>query len=226
MKKSFTMLELIFVIMIISILTAIVIPNTRANSLEEAAIQLRTHLRYTQHLSFINDTYDATDDEWYKKRWQLVFYEGADADNKVAYTIFSDKAGSSTGNPQETEIALNPLNRKQRMTGGYSGANALDIRHTSFVGMKELNIGQKYGVISKRLGGGCSNSRISFDYLGRPLKGDHDTMTSPYNSGSSQRLITTNCTITLRDATESIVIRIVPETGFVCVLNDDNTECR
>jgi len=215
MKKAFTMIELVFVIVIIGVLAATIIPSSKSNHLQEAAIQLLSHIRYTQHLAIINDTYDATDDEWYKKRWQLVFFEGVEANNQVAYTIFSDTVGSSTGNPQEIEIALNPLNKNQRMTGGYSGAGALDIRTSDFIGMKELNIGKKYGVLTKTLSGGCSNSRISFDYLGRPLKGDHDTMTSPYNSSiSTQRLITSACTITLGDGIDTIVLTIRPETGY------------
>ena len=217
MNKAFTMIELVFVLVIIGILSAVIIPSVKTNSLQEAAIQLVSHIRYTQHLALTDDTYKKTDDEWYKKRWQLVFYKGKAADYKIAYTIFSDTAGSSTGNPQETEIAINPQNINQIMTGGYSGANALNIRKVQFIGMPELNIGKKYYVKSKKLYGGCSGSRISFDYLGRPLKGDHDTMTSPYKA-AKQRLITKDCKIALKSENEKVIIVIKAETGFVKIL--------
>lgn len=68
MRKAFTMIELVFVIVVIGILAAVIIPNTRTNPLQEAAIQLLSHIKYTQHLAMTDDTYDENDPNWYKKR--------------------------------------------------------------------------------------------------------------------------------------------------------------
>ena len=57
MKKAFTMLELVFVIVVIGILAAAIIPSTRTNPAQEAAIQLLSDIRYTQHLAMIDDKY-------------------------------------------------------------------------------------------------------------------------------------------------------------------------
>jgi len=214
MKKAFTMLELIFVIIVIGILATIILPSTKRNPLQEAAIQLQSHIRYTQHLALIDDKYLSIDGNWYKKRWQLVFSSSAAANNQVAYTIFSDTAGTSTGNVNTSEVARNPENSSQYMTGGYSGANALDITNSSFNGMKKLNLGMSYGVSSVTLSGGCSNSRIAFEYLGRPLQGDQNTMTGAYSAGT-QRLITSDCNVTLSDGINSVLLTIKPETGYV-----------
>ncbi len=216
MKKAFTMLELIFVIIVIGILATIILPGTKRNPLQEAAVQLQSHIRYVQHLALLDDKYGAKDVNWYKKRWQIVFSSSAAANNQVAYTIFSDTAGSSTGNVNTSEVARNPENSSQYMTGGYSGANALDITHSSFNGMKKLNLGMSYGVNSVNLNGGCSNSRIAFDYLGRPLQGDQNTMTGAYSAGT-QRLITADCNITLSDGNNNVVLTIKSETGYTSI---------
>ena len=214
MKKAFTMMELIFVLIVIGILVAIILPSTRRNPLQEAAVQLQSHIRYTQHLALMDDKFDASDSNWYKKRWQLVFSKGAEANNQPAYTIFSDTACNSTGNVNVSEVARNPESPSQYMTGGYSGASALDITHNNFNGMKRLNLGMTYGITSVLLSGGCSNSRIAFDYLGRPFQGDQNTMTGAYSAGT-QRLIISDCNVTLSAGTSDIILTIRPETGYV-----------
>ncbi len=213
LRSAFTMLELIFVIVVIGILAASIIPSTKTNPLREAAIQLLSDIRYTQHLAMVDDKYNSNDAEWYKGRWQIVFSNNVKTNNQEAYTIFSDTPIYS-GDPTVTEIAKNPQNNNLLMSGGYTGTVKLDINHNSFIGMKKLNIGMSYGVDSVNLSGGCANARVSFDHLGRPLTGDQSTMTGPYSAGT-QRLITSNCIITLIHADgNELNISIQPETGY------------
>ena len=218
-KSALTMLELVFVIVAIGILAAVIIPNTRTNPLQEAAIQLLSDIRYTQHLAVVNDTYDANDADWYKKRWQIVFSNSAHTGNTQAYTIFSDTAGGSTGDAQASEVAINPQNSDQIMTGGYGNGSAINFTSAGFKGMKKLNIGSSYGVTNVTLS--CGGARIAFDYLGRPLSGDHGSMDGPYEP---QRLLTQNCLLTITDGTESTFITIVPETGYACI-SDNVSNC-
>ncbi|MFK5937653.1 MAG: type II secretion system protein [Sulfurimonas sp.] len=212
MKKAFTMIELVFVIVVIGILAAVIIPSTKTNPLQEAAIQVLSHIRYTQHLAMVDDKYDANDPFWYRGRWQLIFYNGNNSNNVPAYTVYSDNSGY-TGDPSSGEIAMNPQNKSKLMTGGYSGSNVLDIMHASFNGTKSMNLGMKYGITSYQLSGGCNGARISFDHLGRPITGDLSSMTGPYFAGT-QRLVTTDCNITLADSADNIIITIRPETGY------------
>ena len=222
-NQAFSMLELVFVIVVIGILAATIIPQTKTNPLQEAAIQVASHIKYTQHLAMMDDRYDAnrTDKngkvKWYKERWQLVFTSSDFSGDAEAYTIFSDKIGNSTGDANELEIARNPENSAQIMTGGYSKTTAVNYTSSGFMGMKKLNIGKTYGVISVFLGGGCNKSwkRISFDHLGRPFQGDQSSMGTPYNISSTQRLIKKTCTVTLSDGSKNVVISIEPETGYV-----------
>ena len=215
MKKAFTMLELVFVIVVIGILSYMVASNFSRNSLQEAADQLVSHIRYTQHLAMMDDKFDMNDVTWYQERWQIVFNSDANTYNQWAYTIFSD--GNKNANPNLTlnEVAINPLDPRKYLTGGYSGIIMSDgVGATS-----EMNLGMKYGIAVIALNAACrfgGSLRISFDYLGRPLKGVPSGFTAVYQSN---RKITTQCQITLTDDNgNNIIIGIEPETGYTHIL--------
>jgi type II secretory pathway pseudopilin PulG len=224
MKKSFTLLEVIFVIVVIGILSSMIIPKLGSDKLSEASHQVISHIRYTQHLAMNNDKYNASDSNWYKKRWQFIFGKslnnsGKDTNDKQAYTIFSDTSNTSTGKPDflnidNTEIAIDPSNTNKVLSGGYSGTLDWEDKHAN----KSLNLGLTYGITNMQLSGGCSNKRIVFDHMGRPMDGDSSSLTSPYNSA---RLVTHNdpCILTLSSPQGSVSIKIEAETGYSCVLD-------
>ena len=208
-KKAFTLLEIIFVVVIIGIISAVLAPRVKRDTIKEAADQLAAHIRYTQYLALQDNKFNNKDEYWYRGRWQLVFGKSTYTDNKYAYTIFSDKP-TYAGNPNLTEVAINPLNPNQFLSGGYTGF----IKTSDKRAMKELNIGKKYDIQSVVFSGGCSGLRISFDYLGRPINGNSRTLTQKYKN----RLIKSDCIITLTNSIgESKKIVITPETGYVYI---------
>lgn len=73
MKKAFTIIELVLVIVVISIITALAFPKTDDYSVADASIKLKSHIRYAQHLSMVDDKFSIGDADWYKNRWQIVF---------------------------------------------------------------------------------------------------------------------------------------------------------
>ena len=217
MKKAFTMLELIFVIIVIGILATIILPSTKRNPLQEAAIQLQSHIRYTQHLAMFDNVFNPDDNIWYKKRWQLVFSNAVTPNSTVGYTIFSDTAtgvGTSVaGDADISEVAINPQDTTKRLTGGY--ASAISSSHSQVT--KKLNLQLSYGVDRVDFDDGCNGGlRLFFDHYGRPMKGDQDSMTGGYSAGS-QRLITRICTIVLYSGDNNISISIEPESGYASV---------
>lgn len=217
MKKAFTMLEVITVITVIGVLASVVMPKSGSNRLAEAATQLISHIRYTQHLAMIDDKFDASNNQWYKKRWQIFFSKGADTFNQWSYTIFSDTLGVSSGNPDPVEIAVNPLDRSKRLTGGANG-NAI-IHSGDDQATHEMNLGNKYGITNVTLSANCSlagSQRIAFDHFGRPLRGAFHNYTSAYPAAN--RLITSQCRVTLTDNSGSITIAIEPESGYSHIL--------
>ena len=220
MKKAFTMLELIFVIVIIGILAATIIPNTRTNPLQEAAVQIVSDIRYTQHLAMVDDKFDMNDVNWFKKRWQILFSSNGGSGGEEAYTIFSDTSGTSSGNPDVAEIAINPSNVNERMCGGQTSSVLLDIDNAGFIGMNKLNIGRSYGVEDVVFSAPCSiaeSTRIAFDHMGRPIRSNLSSNITAYDNND---LITDNCDITLTHATgDTLIIRVHRETGYVCILD-------
>ncbi len=66
------MMELIFVIIVIGILSAVFIPRFGQNKLSQAANQLISNIRYTQHLALMDDEYNATNPNWYQNRWTIM----------------------------------------------------------------------------------------------------------------------------------------------------------
>jgi prepilin-type N-terminal cleavage/methylation domain-containing protein len=216
MKKAFTMMELVFVIVVIGILAAVVIPREGSDRLHEAALQVISHIRYTQHLAIVDDKFDANDANWFKKRWQIIFSNSAYTDDKPAYTIFSDTSGTASGNPDQSEIAVSPFNSSKVLSGGHSGTIDFRTDAGKRVATKEMNLGATYGIGSYLLTGGCSGARVAFDHLGRPISGNLSSTTTSYQAG---RLITQRCDIVLADSERNVTIAIEPETGYAHILN-------
>ena len=220
MKKAFTLLELIFVIIVIGILAVSILPRISDDSLERAALQVQSHIRYTQHLAIIDDKIEPNDSNWVKKRWQIIFGKQNNSDDEWAYTIFSDTYGTSSGKPNKSEIAINPVNHNQRMTGGYNSAQELNVSSPTFIGMKTMNLGKTYGITDIDF---TCTQRIAFDYLGRPIKSDLSDNSQSYDTND---LITSNCNIVLKNSDDNITLVIYKQTGYSCILDKTTGKCR
>lgn len=129
MKKAFTMLELVFVIVVIGILAAVIIPNTRTNPVAEAAIELVSKIRYAQHLAMLDDKYDATPgSQWFKNRWQIVL----SGTNNELYSIVSENNTSYAKDPQNSSKDIQNFKLKGVsvvLTGGCNGENIISFDH-------------------------------------------------------------------------------------------------
>lgn len=234
MKKAFTMLELIMVIVIVGILAAVIIPRTGSNKLAECAVQLISDIRYTQHLAMIDDKYDTNESLWFRQRWQLSF---STASGTLSYMIFSDKpssAGSYDGNPganntyTNVEVAHNPLNSNNYMIGATN--TSFDNYNTSRLTTR-LDIKQTYGIEFVKMTGGTNSTvkRILFDNFGRPYRGTGaSSSTHPINSSvdflaSSTiriKLCTQICVGSNSTANNDneLIIAVEAETGYAHIL--------
>jgi len=220
-KKAFTLLELIIVIVVITILSFFVTFRLTNNHLYEAADQILSHIRYTQHLALIDNKFDPLKQDWFKERWQLFFTKSSDTalGKAWSYIIFSDSF-TYTGKPDPSEIAIDPYNINKRLTGGYTSGGS-GIQYSDDRATKRMNIEREYGIKDVLFSNcGSSAKRISFDYMGRPYYGDLSSSTSAYN-----RRIKKQCKIILclkkcsiADEEEKISIAIEPETGYAHIL--------
>ncbi len=224
-KRAFTMIELVFVIVVIGILSAVLIPRMERDTLREAALQVASHIRYTQHLAMVDDKYvpePALSEEsltniackentlsrrecnsryWYQGRWQIHFANTEGSGNQWSYMIYSDGV-AYTGTPDILEHARNPLDSSKFLSGGYSAGN---IDNNSPLATKEMNLGSKFGVVDVDFIDGCSiavtRQRIFFDHIGRPFYGAPHLQTSAYHDETNVKLLQTPCVIELCETT-------------------------
>jgi len=244
MKKAFTMLELVFVIVIIGILSFMAVSSFQRNTLREAADQVVSHIRYTQHLAMMDDKFVPSPEmskeasaaarllesqQWYKGRWHIFF--STTANSTISYSILSDSTKSSyDGNPSAnfsspySEVAQDPLNSTQYLIGTtYTSFDNDKDRYIS----KKLDLKLTYGVEDLTIGGGSTGStaaRVIFDYLGRPYRGAIASLSSSTDriaeSTITIKLCKTTCTTPQNTSNneQEIVIAIEPETGYTHIL--------
>ena len=220
------MIELVFVIVIVGILSLVISSSFERNTLREAADQVVSHIRYTQHLAMVDDKFNPKDSGWYKSRWQIFFANTEGSGNAWSYMIFSDSP-NYTGTPDVSEHAKNPLDENRYLSGGYSAGN-IDFR--SPLATKEMNLGNKYGLLDIDFVNGCTiattRQRISFDYLGRPFYGNPHAQTNVYHDELNFKILKSTCHIQLCLTTpcatatneNKITIASEPETGYTHIL--------
>lgn len=198
------MLELVFVIVVIGIITAMVIPRMDRDSLFEATNQTLNHIKYTQHLAMTQDVYSDTDNAWFMRRWQMQFYACG------GYVIHSDSnpvLGAAPGAPALLDAAIDPQTGKRLFT-----TNTCDENPAYY---DKISLEENFGIINMALHANCGGADIAFDTLGRPYS----------NISAVNGVLKQNCDITLTSASGSEIIRIHPETGYACMLNVAGTAC-
>ncbi len=203
MKRfAFSLLELVFVIIIIGILAVLAMPSFGSNPLQQAADQLANHIRYTQHLAMVNDKFDPNDNRWYLENWQLEFKT---APSSIYYEIYSDidhNGNSDTINPEET--ARDPLTKNY-----LDGSNDI------------TDLAKEFGITAVAFSNSCHVNtstgigELSFDGLGRPYF--YITSANPPVTNMHLYLLKTDCTISLQHNDGNATITVRPETGYVSV---------
>ncbi len=158
--KAFTMLELVFVIVVLGILASLALPRMDRDLRQEAKDNILAAIRYTQHLALNDNKTDPADDDWQEKLWKITFT--ASADNLANfYTVSSDL--NKNGLVSKDETAIDPANGKYmyNTTGATVGIDADE--------SPNIFIGKTYGVNSITFSDACDDAKhIAFDHLGRP----------------------------------------------------------
>ena len=189
-KPAFTMIELIFVIIVIGILAVLAMPRMDRDLRQGAKDNILSAIRYTQHLALVDDKTDPEDNNWQANLWNINFQSDGSY-----YTISSNSIA-----------ALDPVNGK-KMDGTSTGS-------------PNVLIGKKYGITTIAITVGCGIATgtttaldIAFDNLGRPFRGV-STAINNYDS-----YVTQDCTLTFSAPNafpgDPIVISISRETGYV-----------
>ena len=187
----------------------------------------------------MDNKFDVNGNKWFRKRWQIRFVKNitngaANCNGKnypdiwsyMIYTneSFSCPAGICDNNPNNSEVAKNPLNNLELLSGGYNNYLCPENSYNTSdeQSMKSMRLEEEYGITDVSFTGGCKNNAryIHFDNIGRPF---NSLPYSPYalSAGSYQKLITSTCNIVLSNSDSIITIQIEPETGYTHILQNN-----
>ena len=225
MKKAFTMLELVVVIVVIGIIAAAALPRINDDHIAEAADQVMSHIRYTQHLAMQDSKFDPTDARWFRKRWSITFTRAAfcEGGNEWRYSVYHDDRNVTGNLNSANEVARDPLDPSKFMSSGWAGISKANCANAS----SKYNLARKFGITNVELRGVCRDGNlqtISFDEFGRPMR----SVSTPGGGGAARgydRLVYNgqNCQIVLSTAKRQATITIAPETGFLQVTFADRS---
>jgi prepilin-type N-terminal cleavage/methylation domain-containing protein len=203
-KKAFTMIELVFVVVVLGIIAAVALPRFDSDNTQDAMDQILSDIRYTQHLALVDNVIDPTDPNWQRAFWSIRFV-GCDAKTNWYYSIGSDT--DHEGNIDTKEAAVDPRTGEPLI-----GACAATSKKS------KIYITNKFGINNIVFTGGCTGvEHIGFDSFGRPHTGFTTSATPNYSN-----IMTSDCTITFTFPSGVKQIQINKETGYAFVVGQEN----
>ena len=230
MKRAFTLTELIFVIIIVSILAYFAANRFKKDTLTPASYQLLDHIKYTQSLAlnqdmFVPSPYFATyrtnstqqekeSKQWFKKWWQIVFHRNS------SYSIFSDHPTTGSSNEFDRQpdtngdlIAKDPLTSKC-ILGNLNGNGVKGCTKFEFANFRD-----KYHVEISKVKGCGRSKHLLFDSFGRPhcSKSSNDDDLNPYTEFLHEQFC-----IELTKDNDTNAIFIKPITGYAYIKFDNS----
>ena len=217
MKPSFTLLELVIVIIIIGILVSTVsifIPN---DNLRLAADNLAKNIRFTKSLALKDDKYqpfpnnDTSQEEnrskyWFRRFWQIKIAKNQ-TDN-FYFVVYNDD--DLDNNPDVKDMAKDPLTNKYINGNYYSNTSDKDANLSTF-GI--TNIAYRYKSINSNIISG-KPLRIYFDNYGNVYINKNNNKS--LNIFNNMKLLTSKLKIILNQNNKSIML-IVTSNGLVYI---------
>lgn len=210
-QSAFTLIELVFVIVVLGILTALAIPRYDRDIRQEASNKILSAIRYTRlmamtdNVTFPNDTNTLKRDKWQRAFWRFGI-EGC-SDNGIFYYISSDK--DFQGDIDANEVINDPTNGLHLM-----GSNSAPCENSVQAGASSnIFLTKDYGIEDGDIDICTNNGQyIGFDYLGRPHRGFAGSSGS--SSPDYSTILHTDCTITINFGSSGLdPVNIIIERG-------------
>ncbi|SFV57626.1 Putative periplasmic ATP /GTP-binding protein [hydrothermal vent metagenome] len=207
-KSAFTMIELVFVIVILGILSSLAMGRMDRDLKQEASETILSHIRLAQQLA-LRDNKHRSDNSpnWQRAYWQIDFDCIA---SSCRYIVGSDKDLNTS--IDKTESAIDPTDGKYLWNYGTTG---IDMSN-------KVLLKNKFGIHAITLSGGCENNNsIAFDYLGRPQL----DISKATNSFSSYMDNDCNLTFTMSidGKDDNFTITIESETGHSFIVGQEDS---
>ena len=122
MKNSFSMLELILVILLMSFLYMQFLPKNKIDYLDEVTTRMQLYISYVRYKALIDDKFDLQDSLWHKKRWTIKFFRCRESVGGIYYAIYSDN--NKSGTPGADDSLKDPLTQKNIYSSNYCEENS------------------------------------------------------------------------------------------------------
>ena len=104
-------MEIIFVLIIISIIASQVFPKSQISKLNLATQKIILYLNYTRYIAHIDNKFKIGDEVWERKRWTLKFLNCSSKNKGLYYNVYSDMYGG-TAHYKKIDTLKDPLNNK------------------------------------------------------------------------------------------------------------------
>ncbi len=224
-KNAFSIIELIFVIVVLGILSSLAMDRMDRDLKQEASETILSHIRLAQQLA-LNDNKHRIDNNrlWQRAYWRFEYGKCRNTTNLDDATAeYYYRVGSAvtldTGF-NKNESAINPIDGKYLYTMNKCDDLQKDESPTVLLSKKfGINRIQKYG--------GCSSvQHIAFDHFGRP----HHQIAS-YATADFSKIMIKDCRIKFEMSTDvnndgeinsddSFTIIIKAETGYAYIFEE------
>lgn len=207
MKKSFSLFEIILVILIITLLANYLTFKFDENKLYEATNRLVIYLKQTRYQALIDSKEEKSNPFWHKKRWTLKFLRCREDVGGLYYVIYSDT--NMTGHPSLDESLLDPLSNKRVYSTNQCELSSNTSKYvllTKEFGIEDINV--------------SCNETTSLGQISFGNDGNVYTKLSNYEFSQNDYRLENSCEILLKSQNNELSTIIVePKTGFIYIKN-------
>lgn len=202
-KKAFFLIELIFVVLLISFFSYILLPKKNEPEFSTAIERLVIYLNQTKLQALIDNKYNSSNPLWHKRRWTLKFLNCRDSVGGIYYSIYSDINMKGHGNAQES--LKDPLTKKNIYSSNSCQENS---SNSEFVLLTK-----KFGIESINI---SCNDTSSLGQISFGNDGNVYTRLSNIDNDSYSYLLKNDCFIEFKSKNnQTKIIKIHAKTGFV-----------
>jgi len=201
MKRGFSLLELIFIILVVGIIASQSIQKNNLSKLTLAKNQIILHLKYARYIAMLDNKYDYQDIEWYKKRWSLKFLNCQSSIGGIYYVIYNDLVSNGAIKKEET--------LKDPLTGNYIYSYQCT-KDSLYDKSKFVLLTEEYEIKSINIS--CNETST----IGQISFGDDGKVYAKAGKNESDYEIKEPCSIKLYDKhNQSEEIIIYPNSGYI-----------
>ena len=215
------MIELVFVIVVLGILSSVAMGRMERDLRQEAATSVLSHIRLAQRLAISDNKHRVDNDSTWQTAYWRFEYEKCDGVGVDRYIYRVGADSDLSGGINKIESAVDPVTGKYIWADG--ACNSFDDLESDE--SKDVYLYGRFGV--EHIGhssssGSCTSQNIGFDFLGRPHAGVKTYRTN--NTSRFQKIMTKDCILTFSLSNgEEFKIKIEAETGYSYIIGQENS---